>query len=60
MLLSFKPTLPSFDIFGDLVTDAIIISIISFVINIAQAKLLAKKNAYTVSADQVSKIDNTG
>ena len=36
-----------------LLQDAFIIAIISFVINISQAKLLAQKNNYSINADQV-------
>ena len=38
---------------SELIPDAFVIAIISFVINISQAKLLAKKNSYTVHPDQV-------
>ena len=48
----FGVTLPKRDLLSDLITDAIIIAIISFVINISQAKLLAKKNNYTIHPDQ--------
>ena len=34
-------------------TDSFVISIIGFVINIAQAKLLAQKNGYSIYPDQV-------
>jgi len=46
-------THPNFKYADSLITDAIVIAIISFVINISQAKLLAKKNGYTVHPDQV-------
>ncbi len=49
---SFGITLPSLGYTSDIITDAIVIAIIGFVINISQAKLLAKKNAYTVHPDQ--------
>ena len=47
-------TAPNPSLTRELITDAFIISIISFVINISQAKLLAKKNSYTVHPDQVT------
>lgn len=50
---SFGTTVPQGSFLGDLVTDAIVIAIIGFVINISQARLLAKKNAYTIHPDQV-------
>lgn len=53
-IFSFGITVPQGSFLGDLVTDAIIIAIIGFVINISQAKLLAKKNAYTIHPDQVA------
>ncbi len=56
---SFTVTHPNFKYAHNLITDAIIIAIISFVINISQAKLLAKKNGYTVHPDQVSEPHTT-
>ena len=53
LLYSFGVTLPKGGYFGDLISDAIVIAIIGFVINISQAKLLAKKNAYSIHPDQV-------
>jgi MFS superfamily sulfate permease-like transporter len=52
-MYSFGVTLPRAGLFSDLITDAFIIAIIGFVINISQAKLLAKKNSYAVHPDQV-------
>ena len=46
-------TTPKPSLMLQLISDAFIIAIISFVINISQAKLLAKKNAYSVHPDQV-------
>ena len=46
-------TTPSSSLMSELIPDAFVIAIISFVINISQAKLLAKKNSYTVHPDQV-------
>lgn len=57
---SYGITLPNGDLISSLITDAIVIAIISFVINISQAKLLAKKNSYTVHPDQVSVIILSG
>ena len=51
---SFKPTLPVSSIVPEVFTDAFVIGIVSFVINIAQAKLMAKKNGYLIHSDQVS------
>ncbi len=53
-LRSFGVTLPNVDMLTSIIPDAFVIAIISFVINISQAKLLAKKNSYTVHPDQVS------
>ena len=49
-------TTPKPSLVVELISDAFIIAIISFVINISQAKLLAKKNSYTVHPDQVRAI----
>ncbi len=57
---SFGITRPNFGIADQIITDAIIIAIISFVINISQAKLLAKKNSYTVHPDQVKQLEEAG
>lgn len=46
-------TSPNPSLMAELISDAFIIAIISFVINISQAKLLAKKNSYTVHPNQV-------
>ena len=51
---SFQPTLPVSSIVPEVFTDAFVIGIVSFVINIAQAKLMAKKNGYLIHSDQVS------
>ena len=51
---SFKPTLPVISIIPKVFTDAFVIGIVSFVINIAQAKLMAKKKGYLIHSDQVS------
>ena len=48
-------TTPKSSLMTELIADAFIIAIISFVINISQAKLLAKKNSYSVHPDQVSR-----
>lgn len=53
---SFEVTHPRTSLFSELITDAFIIAIIGFVINISQAKLLAKKNSYAVHPDQVRDI----
>ena len=54
LLYSFGVTVPNRKGFlGELFADAIVIAIISFVINISQAKLLAKKNSYSIHSDQV-------
>ena len=47
-------TTPKPSLMKQLISDAFIIAIISFVINISQAKLLAKKNSYSVHPDQVN------
>ena len=46
-------TSPNTSLMVELITDAFVIAIISFVINISQAKLIAKKNGYSVHPDQV-------
>ena len=51
---SFRPTVPVYSFMDDVIVDAFIIAIVSFVINIAQAKLVAKKNGYSIHSDQVS------
>ena len=55
---SYKPTLPVGSIMFNVFTDAFVIGIVSFVINIAQAKVLAKKNGYSIHSDQVSISDS--
>lgn len=50
---SFTPTIANINLIGDLFTDAIVIAIVSFALNIAQAKLLAIKNGYSIHPDQV-------
>ena len=50
---SFRPTVPVYSFMDDVIIDAFIIAIVSFVINIAQAKLVAKKNGYSIHSDQV-------
>ncbi|XP_064398689.1 prestin-like [Halichondria panicea] len=50
--LCFGVTLPNGNLLTSIISDAFVIAIISFVINISQAKLLAKKNSYTVHPDQ--------
>lgn len=54
LFYSFKPTVPVYSLMCDVIVDAFIIAIVSFVINIAQAKLVAKKNGYSIHSDQVS------
>ena len=46
-------TTPKPGLMMELISDAFIIAVISFVINISQAKLLAKKNNYKIHPDQV-------
>ncbi|XP_065900969.1 prestin-like isoform X2 [Dysidea avara] len=45
-------TPPDFSLLSQLITDAITIMIVSYVINISQAKLLAKKHSYTLYPNQ--------
>ena len=54
LCFSFTVTHPDFSLGDQLISDAFVIAIIGFVINISQAKLLAKKNGYAVHPDQVS------
>ena len=37
----------------DLIVDAIVIAIVSYVINISQASLFAKKSGYKINSNQV-------
>lgn len=54
LFCSFKPTVPVLSLMSDVLVESFIIAIVSFVINIAQAKLVAKKNGYSIHSDQVS------
>lgn len=56
---SFVPSLPNGGLFIDVLFDAVEIAIVGFALNIAQAKLLAIKNGYTIHPDQVQYIYNT-
>jgi MFS superfamily sulfate permease-like transporter len=49
----FKPTIPDHTLILAVLPEAFAIAIIGFVINIAQAKLLAQKNCYSIHPNQV-------
>ena len=54
ILFSAPPfTPPKASLLPQLIVDAFIITIVSYVINISQAKLLAKKNGYPIYPNQV-------
>ncbi|XP_019851375.1 PREDICTED: solute carrier family 26 member 10-like [Amphimedon queenslandica] len=48
----YTPKLPVGRLIGDVASEAFIIAVISFVINISQAKLMAQKNSYSIHPDQ--------
>ena len=50
---SYTPKLPVGRLIRDVVSEAFVIAVISFVINISQAKLMAQKNSYSIHPDQV-------
>ena len=50
---SYTPKLPVGRLIGDVFSEAFVIAVISFVINISQAKLMAQKNSYSIHPDQV-------
>ena len=45
---------PSFSIMSEVLVDGIVIAVVSFAINVSLAKAFAKKNNYTIDANQVS------
>lgn len=53
IFFSYTPKLPVGRLIGDVASEAFIIAVISFVINISQAKLMAQKNSYSIHPDQV-------
>lgn len=46
------PNVPRFDFFGSLVSDALIIGVVSFAVALSLGKTFAKKHGYQVSANQ--------
>ncbi|GAB1604820.1 sulfate transporter-like isoform X1, partial [Argonauta hians] len=46
------PKVPQFEYLGDIVTDAIAISIVAFAINVSMGKILAKKHDYEIDPNQ--------
>ena len=49
------PSAPSFMLMGNMVTDAIVISIVIFATNISLAKTFSKRNNYVIDSNQVGR-----
>ncbi len=47
------PQMPPTDRFGDVITNAVSIAIVSYAINVSMSKIFAKKHNYEIDANQV-------
>jgi len=48
------PIIPPFELYGDLISDAVSISIVTFFTNISMCKLFSKKYNYEIQPNQVN------